>query len=98
MVSPSLRNGGAYAATDFAVHTAPLREDDPEQRLAANPLQTDQFIQLGFTAEFWSSLRAGDVQLWEPDIGGGVPLMTTTYTRVLSPTHVILRLVAAPFG
>lgn len=66
----------------------PWRTMSPAEPQLGNRLQNDQVEQLPFVVEWWRGLRAGDVQLWEPDIGGGVPLLTTVYNRILAPWNV----------
>lgn len=67
----------------------PWRTASPAVPELSNRLQNDQVEQLPFVVEWWQSLRSGDVQLWEPDIGGGVPLLTTVYNRILAPWNVV---------
>lgn len=95
---PALGDGGVFAATDILLAEAPYREYLPTEFLPANTLQVDQVEQLPFVLEFWESLRAGQFQLWEPDVGGGVPLFTAVYNRVLVPWNVVLLLIPNAAG
>lgn len=87
-VSPGLWPGNAYGPTDILTLGAPYRDARPLPPDLGNPVQNDQVEQLPFVIEFWTAARTGEFQLWEPDLGGGVPLFTTVYNRVLAPWNI----------
>lgn len=82
LVGPALARGSPLAATDLLLRTAPFRAAQPAPVTVGNPLQGDQAVQLPFVVEFWAAARSGHLQLWEPDVGAGIPLFATSYTRV----------------
>ncbi len=82
----ALRPGTVFAGLDFVTHHDPFAQTDLASDLA-NFRQGDQ-TQLVFPLEFWQGVREGDVQLWEPDLGGGTILGAGVHNRVLSPFNV----------
>lgn len=78
---------------------SPYRERIPvDDGVPSNRLQTDQLEQLPLVAEFWAGVRSGDLQLWEPEVGTGIPMFTGVHNRVLAPTNVAFLFVPAALG
>lgn len=96
--SPAIMEGGPLAATDILLNEPPYREYLATRTVPTNTLQVDQVEQLPFVLEFWESVRDGSIQWWEPDVGGGMPLLAAVYTRVLTPWFVLLVLVPGALG
>lgn len=95
---PAIMAGGPLGATDHLFLTSPYRESVPAEARSGNPLQTDQMVQLPFVEEFWRSARQGELQLWEPNVGGGVPLLTGVYNRASGPWYAVLLFVPPEVG
>lgn len=95
---PALVNGGVMAATDILLSEDPYDSYLPEERPPRNGLQVDQVEQLPFVLEFFESARGGELQLWEPDVGGGVPLFPAVYNRLLVPWNLVQLLVPGGKG
>lgn len=97
-VWPALSIGGTFAATDLTLIASPYREDAATEPDIGTGLQTDQVSQLPLVLEFFESLRNGDLQLWEPNQGAGMPLGTAVYNQLLLPWNLALLFVAGPIG
>ncbi|MGH3440851.1 MAG: hypothetical protein ACRDUY_02180, partial [Nitriliruptorales bacterium] len=95
---PALSGPHTYGATDLLATQAPYREFIPERVRAANTLQSDQTIQIALVAEFWEAARRGELQLWESDQAGGLPLFTGVHNRVLAPFHLVFLVVPLALG
>lgn len=85
---PGLLPGRTMGGVDVWAYSTPFRETTPTAVEINNPLQTDQLEQIPLVAEFWSSVRQGELQLWEPDHAAGMPLLTAVHTRVLAPPNL----------
>ncbi len=96
--APALASGGVMAATDILLGHAPYDSYLAEPVPHRNSLQLDQVEQLPFVLEFYEGLRDGSVQLWEPDVGGGVPLFPAVYNRLLAPWNVVQLVVPGGVG
>lgn len=86
--APALRPGRTFAGVDFVTAFSPFNQTELASDIA-NPLQSDHATQLVFPVEYWESIRHGEVQQWEPDIGGGTPLGSAVYNRVWSPFYAV---------
>lgn len=95
VTGPALAAGATFGATDNLVVSTPLSQTLASPRTPGNILQGDQTIQLAFPAEFWSAVREGKLQRWEPDAAGGVPLLTTVYNRHFAPWYLPFLVVPA---
>lgn len=98
LTGPALFTGQTFGAMDNLWASPPLSETLAERRTPGNFLQGDQNIQLAFPAEFWTAVRNGELQLWEPDVAGGVPLFTAVYNRLLVPWFAAFLVLPAPFA
>jgi hypothetical protein len=97
-VAPGMLPDRAMGAFDIWSYATPYRETTATQQPVNNPLQTDLMEQIPLLAEFWTSARAGDVQLWEPDQGAGVPLLLGVRNRVLAPPNLAFAVLSAFWG
>lgn len=98
MTGPALVSQGTLGATDLIRMHSPYREALPRSPDAGNVLQTDQIEQIALVAKFWRSAKQGDLQLWEPNVGAGVPLFTGVHNRVLAPWFAVIPFVPEAMG
>jgi len=97
-VAPALVIGASMGAVENVLLYPPYAETAPTAPEVGIGLQGDQAVQLGLPAEFYGSLRSGELQLWEPDIAGGSPMFTGVYNRVLSPLNWPFLVLPAPLA
>ncbi|MEX2554707.1 MAG: hypothetical protein WEB06_03640 [Actinomycetota bacterium] len=97
-MAPALFTGRTFGATDLLMTYAPYRESFATAPPVGNPLQSDLAQQLSFVGEFWSAARDGRLQLWEPDVGGGIPLFTGMYNQLIPPWFLVFLVVPVALG
>jgi hypothetical protein len=97
-MAPALFTGRTFGSTDLLMTYSPYRESLATAPSVGNPLHTDIVQQLSFVAEFWSAAREGRLQLWEPDVGGGIPLFTAMYNQLLPPWFLVFLVVPIALG
>jgi hypothetical protein len=77
--------GDMAGAVDVTTRqTSPYVEDLEFFERGQNPLQTDQTDAIPTFASFWANVRLGDIRMWEPNLGTGIPI-GATYSKVWSP-------------
>jgi hypothetical protein len=78
--------GATVGAVDITtLQTSPYVEDRDLFEHGRNTLQTDQTDTIPLAASFWEGIKNGELRIWEPDLGTGMPLGGAVYTRVWSP-------------
>jgi hypothetical protein len=97
-MAPALFTGRTFGATDLLMTYSPYRESFATAPPVGNPLQSDLAQQLSFVGEFWSAAREGRLQLWEPDVGGGIPLFTGMYNQLIPPWFLVFLVVPVALG
>jgi len=91
--------GQALFTSDVLIPTDNLRTNSPFAELPAtdppgNPLQNDLLIQMNPTmAQVRRAVGSGELPLWDPSVGAGLPLFCDPQAQVLQP----LVLLALPF-
>ncbi len=80
--------GAMVGAVDVTTRlTSPYVEELESYTRPQNTLQTDQTDTIAMVASFWRDVQHGQLKMWEPDIGTGVPLGGVIYTYVWSPFY-----------
>ncbi|MCP4968130.1 MAG: YfhO family protein [bacterium] len=88
--------GDMAGAVDITTRqTSPYMEEHARFERSENPLQTDQVDGIALAVTFWDGVKSGELRMWEPNLGTGVPLGGVTYTRVWSPFYWIGAVVPA---
>lgn len=77
-----------YAAVDLMEPKAPYRDAIGRPPEVVSLVQTDQAESLAGPKAFFSSLRRGTLQLWEPNVAAGQPVGTLPINGLYSPFSV----------
>jgi hypothetical protein len=89
-------SGDMAGAVDITTRqTSPYMETQMRFQRSENPLQTDQVDGIALAATFWRGVKSGELRMWEPNLGTGIPLGGVLYTRVWSPFYWVGAVVPA---
>ncbi len=94
---PGILTGGVILPTDWLYEAFYPWKSTAPSRVSSNPRQNDAVMQL-YPLDLYTRerMRDGEVPLWNPYLGGGIPHLATGFNRVFYPLFWPGLLLSAP--